>query len=258
MALADERHLALATVSGDVDLSTAQGRLVARMKGSVAAHETEHKRARQLRAARQKAERGLPHWTRAFGYLADTRQPDPRTAPLVKQAYAAILAGASLNDVCRMFNDAGAYTLKGGMWTTSLVSQFLRKPRNAGLRDHNGEIVAAGTWPTLVDESTWRAAQAVMDAPGRTPQRKRQAVRKHLLGAPIGWPVLLSHSRTVLSSLPETMRLPSGLNATLVTPCVWPISGAPMGWPVSASHSRTVLSSLPETMRLPSGLNATA
>ena len=45
MALADEKHLALATVSGDVDLSTAQGRLVARLKGSVAAHEIEHKKA---------------------------------------------------------------------------------------------------------------------------------------------------------------------------------------------------------------------
>ena len=53
------------------------------------------------------------------------------------------------------------------------------------------------------------------------------------------------------------MRLPSGLNATLDTVSVWPVSGCPIGWPVSASHTRTVLSSLPETMRLPSGLNAT-
>ena len=35
--------------------------------------------------------------------------------------------------------------------------------------------------------------------------------------SPIGWPVSASHSRTVLSSLPETIRLPSGLNATLYT-----------------------------------------
>ena len=36
-------------------------------------------------------------------------------------------------------------------------------------------------------------------------------------GAPTGWPVSASHSRTVLSSLPEAMRFPSGLNATLDT-----------------------------------------
>ena len=43
--------------------------------------------------------------------------------------------------------------------------------------------------------------------------------------APIGWPVAASHTRTVLSALPETMRCPSGLNATLITAPVWPVSG---------------------------------
>ena len=44
-----------------------------------------------------------------------------------------------------------------------------------------------------------------------------------------GWPVAASHSRTVLSSLPEAMRVPSGLNATLDTASVWPVSGWPIG-----------------------------
>ena len=48
------------------------------------------------RAARQKAEQGIPKWTRAFGYLGDTRQPDPHIAPLVRVAYAAIIAFSSL------------------------------------------------------------------------------------------------------------------------------------------------------------------
>jgi hypothetical protein len=62
------------------------------------------------------------------------------------------------------------------------------------------------------------------------------------------------HSRIVVSSLPETMRLPSGLKATLSTPSLCPVSGGPIGAPVSASHSRTVLSTPPETMRRPSRL----
>src|SRR6188472_4406311 len=65
------------------------------------------------------------------------------------------------------------------------------------------------------------------------------------------------HTRTVLSSPPEAMRLPLGLNATLSTQPVWPISGAPICWPVSASHTRSVLSRLADTIRRPSGLNAT-
>ncbi|MGB3483618.1 MAG: recombinase family protein [Mycobacterium sp.] len=180
MALADDRQLALATVSGDVDLSTAQGRLTARLKGSVAAHEIEHKRARQLRAAEQKAAQGRPQWRRAFGYLDDgSHQHDPRTAPLVDEAYRVVLAGGSISDIARDWNAAGVHGLTGKPWSPSTVSLFLRAPRNAGLRAHRGEIVGHGTWPPLVDESTWRAAQAVLNAPGRAPGRK--TVRQHLL-----------------------------------------------------------------------------
>jgi DNA invertase Pin-like site-specific DNA recombinase len=177
--LADRHRLALATVSGDVDLSTPQGRLVARLKGSVARHEVEHKSARQRRAMEQLAAQGVPKWRRAFGYLDDTHQPDPQTAPLVKQAYAAVLAGGSISDVARAWNEAGAYGLTGKPWTASTVSLFLRAPRNAGLRAHNNEIVGKGNWPALVDESTWRAAQSIFNAPGRAPGRK--SVRQHLL-----------------------------------------------------------------------------
>ncbi|MGH3576856.1 MAG: recombinase family protein, partial [Mycobacterium sp.] len=174
------RKIPLATTGqGDVDLYSPTGVLAAQIKTAVSEHEIAMMKVRQRRAARQKAEQGIPKWRKAFGYLADTYQPDPQTAPLVKQAYAAILAGSSLNDIARIFNDAGAHGLNGKPWTASTVSLFLRKPRNAGLRAHNGEIVGKGTWPALVDESTWRAAQAVLDAPGRAPGRK--SVRRHLL-----------------------------------------------------------------------------
>ena len=146
--LADEKGLLLATVTGDADLSTDNGRLYARIKGAVGKSEIERKAARQRRAARQKAENGLPHWTRAFGYLGDTHQLDPHTAPLVKQAYAALLAGSSLKDIARIFNDAGAHGLKNGKpWTPSTVSLFLRAPRNAGLRSPTARSSARAPGP---------------------------------------------------------------------------------------------------------------
>ena len=58
-------------------------------------------------------------------------------------------------------------------------------------------------------------------------------------------------------SLPETIRVPSGLQATLLTKSECPVRGSPMACPLCASQSRRVLSSLPETMRVPSGLQAT-
>ena len=60
----------------------------------------------------------------------------------------------------------------------------------------------------------------------------------------------------MLSPDAVTMRLPSGLNAALITASVWPESGSPICLPLSASHSRAVLSQDAVTMRLPSGLNA--
>ena len=64
-------------------------------------------------------------------------------------------------------------------------------------------------------------------------------------------PVSASHTFTVLSQLPLTMRLPSGLNATLLTRLVCPLRVS-VSVPLSASHTFTVLSMLPLTMRLPS------
>ncbi|MCA9642510.1 MAG: recombinase family protein, partial [Myxococcales bacterium] len=191
-----KRGILLATSNnGDIDLSTPSGVLTATIKTAVAEHEISMMKVRMLRAARQKAEQGVPKWKRAFGYLPETRrrsdddgtrQIDPVTAPLVRDAYAAVLAGSSLNDIVRMFNDAGAYGMTGRPWTATTVSLFLRAARNAGLRSHNDELVidkdgepVRGSWPALVDEATWRAAQAVLNAPGRAPGRK--TVRRHLL-----------------------------------------------------------------------------
>jgi len=184
-----KRGVLLATSNnGDIDLSTPSGVLTATIKTAVAEHEISMMKIRMRRAARQKAEQGTPKWKRAFGYLPETRRRadddgtreiDPVTAPLVRDAYAALLAGSSLNDIVRMFNNAGAYGMTGRPWTATTVSLFLRAPRNAGLRAHNDEIVGKASWPALVDESTWRAAQAVLNAPGRAPGRK--SVRRHLL-----------------------------------------------------------------------------
>ena len=180
MPLADKMGIALATVSGDVDLSTAQGRLVARLKGSVAAHEVEHKSARQRAAAKQLAEKGVPKWRNAFGYT-DDYQPHPVEAELVRKAYDSVLSGGSLSGLAREWNQQGAYGRTGKPWTASTMSLFLRSPRNAGLRAHNRVIVGPGDWPSLVDESTWKAAQAVLDDPARKPGVR--TVRRHLLTA---------------------------------------------------------------------------
>ena len=63
------------------------------------------------------------------------------------------------------------------------------------------------------------------------------------------------HNRAVLSALPEAMRVPSGLNATLVTAVVVAANGSPWAARRRVPQPHRVVQ-LPEAMRVPSGLNA--
>lgn len=176
------RGIKLATTnSGDIDLASPQGMMIAQIKTAVSQHEVAMLKLRQKRAARQKAEQGVPKWTHAFGYrrAGDVFELDDETAPLVVEAYAAILTGCALSDIARLFNNAGKMGLNGKPWVPSTVSLFLRAARNAGLRSHNGEIVGKGQWPAIVDENTWRSAQLILNDDRRKPGRK--SVKQHLL-----------------------------------------------------------------------------
>ena len=87
---------------------------------------------------------------------------------------------------------SGALTTTGRRWDTNSVSHFLRHPRNAGLRSHfvtgtstrgtlTDDIVGPGTWPALVEESVWRAAQSVLAGRPSGGRGRRRSVRKHVL-----------------------------------------------------------------------------
>jgi DNA invertase Pin-like site-specific DNA recombinase len=207
MELANSRCLALATVTGDVDLATDNGRLFARIKGAVGMAEVERKSARQKLAAEQRAGNGRPYWPqRPFGYDADpdsvtgkwwTAKPGnpptynvirlhPTEARLLRDAYSQFLAGAKLYEIAKRWNEAGVRTPRagrtykrrgqdgeyeeravGGLWTGSRVRELLLLARNAGLREYHGEVVGRGTWPAIVTEETWRAAHAKITHPDR-------------------------------------------------------------------------------------------
>jgi DNA invertase Pin-like site-specific DNA recombinase len=168
MELADERGVALATVTGDVDLSTDNGRLFARIKGAVARAETERKVARMKSRYRQDAERGVSHCgpARAFGYTPDEKL-DPVKSNAVRKAYADILAGRTLYSIAKDWNAKGFTSARGKAWSHPGVRAVLLNPRNAGLRAHRGEIVAQAAWPAIVDRDTYDGVVALLTDPGR-------------------------------------------------------------------------------------------
>jgi site-specific DNA recombinase len=72
ISVCESTGVRLATVTGDLDLGTDTGRMVARILASVARGEVERKGARQRAANKQRAENGHMGWTRRpFGYDGD-------------------------------------------------------------------------------------------------------------------------------------------------------------------------------------------
>jgi DNA invertase Pin-like site-specific DNA recombinase len=183
MELADQHRLALATVSGDTDLATDNGRLFARIKGAVARAESERKSTRQKRQALQAAELGKPQkGPRPFGYEADMvtiREPEARA---LRAAYASLLGGGTLVGIGRDLAAAGFGTTTGRPYHHSTVRVILQNPRNAGLRAYRHEIIGPGLWPAIVDEDTFSAACTLLSDPSRRINYRLGTARRWLLG----------------------------------------------------------------------------
>lgn len=178
--LADKRGLTLVTVTGEVDLSTHNGRLYARIKGAVARSEMDQKSTRQKAAHRQRAESGKPWGTRRlFGYTEEMR-PHPVESEAVREGFAQFLSGVSLGSIAKSWNQQELTTTVGNPWRGPGVGAFMANPKLAGLISYNGEIIGAGEWPAIVDEETWRAVKAIRSDPKRNPRPGSRA-RKYLL-----------------------------------------------------------------------------
>lgn len=169
ISVCDEHRIDVRTVrGGDLDLSTASGRMVARMLGASARHEVEHAIERQKRAKKQAALDGrFRGGRRSFGYSRDGLTLDDFEADLVRRAYADVLAGKALNAITRDWNASGARTThKGQKWDSTAVKRVLLRERNAGWTRVDGQLVDGG-WTPIVDEDTFTAVKAALTDPAR-------------------------------------------------------------------------------------------
>lgn len=166
--LADRRGISLASVGGDVDLATDNGRMFARIKGAVARAEIERKSERQKAANAQRAEAGIPHaGRRVFGYSANGMTVvDSEAAEFVK-AVETLLSGGSLRGIVAEMSERGVRTTAGNPWRPTEMRRLLSNPRHAGLLVRNGEVVGPGMWPAIIDEDTHKALTAVLSDPTR-------------------------------------------------------------------------------------------
>lgn len=182
IAICETSGTRLATVTGDLDLSTDTGRLLARILASVARGEVERKGRRQRDANRQRAAQGKARWVRRpFGYTKQDGRVivvEPE-AEAIRAAAEAVLKGVPLARIAREWNERGLLTTAGKAWVTTSVRRAISNPRLAGRSMYRGEDMGEGEWPPILDGDTLARLEEVLSDPRRRTAFNNTA--KHLL-----------------------------------------------------------------------------
>lgn len=180
--LCERSGVSVATVSGDIDLGTDMGRMVARILASVARGEVERKGARQVRANLQRAQAGNVGWTRRpFGYArAGGRVVVVEDeAAALQLAAQRVLEGVTLASAARDLDAKGLRTTAGKPWNVTSLRRALLNPRYAGRAVSKGEDHGAGAWPVIIDAATQERLEDVLRDVRRRMQQGTEV--KHLL-----------------------------------------------------------------------------
>lgn len=164
-------------VTGDMDIGTGDGLMVARMLGAIAAHESATKSRRVSRKAEQRAAAGLPGGgpNRPFGYAEDKITVRADEAAIIRSLVARLVAGESTRSLAAWLDEKGIRTVNGKQWRTPTVRAMLASGRIAGLREHRGVVVGKAMWEPIITEDDRRRVLAAMEARRisgrRVPQR---------------------------------------------------------------------------------------
>lgn len=119
-------------------------------------------------AGQARAVAGRPHGggLRPYGYQPQMTALIEAEAEVVRQIYAAYLAGVSCRQIAVTLNKRGVLTTRGNTWTVTGITRLLAAPRYAGLRTvppravgiAGGELLPAA-WPACVPVDMWEQVQ---------------------------------------------------------------------------------------------------
>lgn len=172
--MCERTGVSISSVSGDIDLTTDVGRMVARIIGAVARAEVERKAERTKLAERQRATAGKPSTRggKIFGFELNGIDHCKAEAEAIRLAADDALAGVTLTTIAKRWNDAGLYNVRGRndrspAWTVGGVKGVLANPRIAGLSAYRGQLVAKGNWEPIIDEDKFLGLLALFTQPSR-------------------------------------------------------------------------------------------
>jgi site-specific DNA recombinase len=158
VSLVERKGAQVATVqAGDWDLSTPEGRFMARQLGLLARLEAEKIASRVQRARIQEAKGGKPNagGRRPWGFEADKVAHHEVEAAQIRDAAARLLRGESLRSVSRRV---------GKM--PKDVKRALLSERMIGKRTHKG-VLHDATWEPILERTVWDAIRTLLTDPRR-------------------------------------------------------------------------------------------
>jgi site-specific DNA recombinase len=172
-----EHGKSLVSIAESFDMSTAAGRMVAVILGSVAAFERERTAERRSEAADWLRKHGrwgggvVPYGYQAMPLAEGGWElvPDPDEAEIVKWAVAEVLSGRSVTSICDDLTARGVPTSRGRTrWHNTSLTAILRSPmlvghipyRDGVVRDEDGMPI---TREPIFDGSTWSRLQLALD-----------------------------------------------------------------------------------------------
>ena len=185
-----------ATVQGDIDLSTPDGRTMARVLVAFANKASMDSARRVARKHVEMAQNGHPMGSRSrpFGFEADKLTQRPVEARLVREAAETIIHGGTLSGICKRWNADRIRTPEGNAWRHTVLKNVLVSPRLVGYRVFKREIVRddAGApikltgrdgveAKPILELQTWEAVCAILEHPDRKDRRAYLGGRKYLL-----------------------------------------------------------------------------
>lgn len=162
---AAERGLLVLDSEDEYDLTSANGKKAFRDQMAGAAYESDRLSTRVRRGKRLAAMRGdAPTSSRPFGFEADGRTVRESEAAVLRDLIDRLLAGESQDAIVVGLNTRGVTTSTGGPWRRAGLRQVLVRPRNAGLIEYDGVIVARLPGEPIVSVETHERVTAFYDS----------------------------------------------------------------------------------------------
>lgn len=166
--------------AGYFDLTTPAGRATAKTLAAWASYEVETSTDRVKAAKLQAAQAGKPSGgNRPYGYAINGLDIIEEEAVIVAEVTERFVGGESWRQIAFDLNARGVPTAKGNKWSSINVRNVAVRPRNIGIREHNGSQYPA-QWVPIIDQDMWDDLQLAIKR-GQALHGERSYSRKHLL-----------------------------------------------------------------------------